>query len=95
MKVRKHFRTTSATIDYIITDFNLNRIVDKDVYFKNCVTKKMIELSDDYDKKIDKVLSYLIIYCDFEKMPLDTVSKIISSLSKVTNALSKGFMSIL
>lgn len=95
MRVRKHFRTTSATIDYIITDFNLNRIVDKDVYFKNCVTKKMIELSDDYDKKIDKVLSYLIIYCDFEKMPLDTVSKIISSLSKVTNALSKGFMSIL
>ena len=95
MRVRKHFRTTSATIDYIITDFNLNRIVDKDVYFKNCVTKKIIELSDDYDKKIDKVLSYLIIYCDFEKMPLDTVSKIISSLSKVTNALSKGFMSIL
>ena len=95
MRVRKHFRTTSATIDYIITDFNLNRIVDKDVYFKNCVTKKMIELSDDYDKKIDKVLSYLIIYCDFEKMPLDTVSKIISSLSKVANALSKGFMSIL
>lgn len=95
MRVRKHFRTTSATIDYIITDFNLNRIVDKDVYFKNCVTKKMIELSNDYDKKIDKVLSYLIIYCDFEKMPLDTVSKIISSLSKVTNALSKGFMSIL
>ena len=95
MKVRKHFRTSSSTINYIISDFNLNRIIDKDLYFKNCVTRRMVELSDEYDQKLDKILSFIIIHCDFDKMPMQFITQIILSLSKVTNALSKGFMSIM
>ena len=41
MKVSKHFRTSYATIDYIISDFSLNRIGDKDKYFRFCVNKSI------------------------------------------------------
>lgn len=95
MRVRKHFKVSPATIDYIITDFNLNRIVDKDLYFKNCVIKRMIDMSNEYDEKLDKILSFLILNCNFERMPIQTVTRIVNSLSKVTTALSKGFMSII
>lgn len=95
MKVRKHFRTSVATIDYIISDFGFNRIVNKDIYFRFCVNKRMHQLNEQYDQKLDKILDFLITHCDYDDLPLDCLSKIILSLSRVTNALSKGFISII
>jgi len=95
MRVRKHFRTSYATIDYIISDFSLNRIGDKDKYFRFCVNKRMITLNEQYDDKLDKILTFIIKHCDYDDMPIHCLSKIILSLSKVTNALSKGFMFII
>lgn len=95
MRVRKHFRTSIATIDYIISDFSYNRISNRDVYFKYCVNKRMHKLNEKYDEKLDKILSFLIINCSYDNMPIQCLSKIIMSLSHVTNALSKGFISLI
>lgn len=95
MKVHKHFRTSYATIDYIISDFSLNRIGDKEKYLRFCVNKRMIALNEEYDNKLDRILTFIIKHCDYDDMPIQCLSKIILSLSKVTNALSKGFMSII
>lgn len=95
MRIRNHFRTSKATIDLIIDDFSFNRISNKDVYFKYCVNKRMEKLNERYDKKLDHILTFIIKRCDFENIPIKTLSKIIASLSHITNVLSKGFMSII
>lgn len=92
MKIRKHFRTSSATIDYIIADFTLNRITNHSEYFMVCVNQRIQKLSTEYNDRVDKMLNFLILHCNFDSLPLDCISKIIYSLSKVTNALSKGIM---
>lgn len=95
MKVRKHFRTSTSTIDLILADFSFSRISDKDIYLKYCVNKRMQLLNNKYDEKLDRILTYLIRNCNYDGIPLEVLSKIIMSLSKVTNALSKGFISLL
>jgi hypothetical protein len=95
MNIRKHFRTSNATIDYIISDFSFNRISDKDIYFKYCVNKRIEQLNKNYDEKIDKILSFIILNCDYDNMPLHCLAKITLSLSKVTTAISKGFINLI
>lgn len=95
MKIRKHFRTRTSTIDYIITDFSLNRVIDKKTYFKYCANARMEQLNKQYDEKIDNILNFIILNCEYNNLPLKSMSRIILSLSKVTNALSKGIISLL
>ena len=95
MKIRKHFRTSIPTIDYIIMDFSMNRISNKEVYLRYCVNNRLNMLNKQYDEKLDKILTYIISRCSYDNMPIDIISKCIMSLSKVTNALSKGFISLL
>lgn len=95
MRVRKHFRTSSSTIDYILADFNFNRISDKNIYFRYCVNKRMELLHSNYDSKLDRILSYIILHCDYDNMPVESLAKIALSLAKVTNVLAKGFISVI
>lgn len=95
MRIRKHFRTSSATINYIISDFSLNRISDKNTYFKFCVNNKLNNLNERYDSKLDKLLSFVIMNCDYDNLPLKSISCMIASLSKVTTALTKGILSLI
>ena len=95
MRVRKHFRTSIVTIDYIISDFSFNRISNKEVYLKYCVNKRIQKLNEDYDKKLDRILNFIILHCDYDKMPMNALSKVILSLSHVTNVLSKGFIALI
>lgn len=95
MKIRKHFRTSIPTIDYIIMDFSMNRISNKEVYLRYCVNNRLNMLNKQYDEKLDKILTFIISRCSYDNMPIDIISKCIMSLSKVTNALSKGFISLL
>lgn len=95
MKIRKHFRTTTSTIDYIISDFSLNRIGDKDRYLKYCVDNRIKLLHNQYDEKLDKILSFIILRCDYDNMPIESISRIVLSISKITNVLSKGFISLI
>ena len=95
MRVRKHFRTSIVTIDYIISDFSFNRISNKEVYLKYCVNKRIQKLNEDYDKKLDKILNFIILHCDYDNMPMNALSKVILSLSRVTNVLSKGFIALI
>ena len=95
MRIRRHFRTSSATIDYIIADFSLNRISNKDTYFLMCVNERIKKLSDEYNNRLDRILNFIITHFSYTDMPLECISKIIFSLSKVTNALSKGILSII
>lgn len=95
MKLRKHFRTSESVIDLIVSDFSYSRISDKEIYFRYCVDKRIQLLSERYDNKIDKILSFIILNCSCDNLPLQSLAKIIMSLSKVTNILSKGFISLL
>ena len=95
MKIRKHFRTSIPTIDYIIMDFSMNRISNKEVYLRYCVNNRLNMLNKQYDEKLDKILTFIISRCSYDNVPIDIISKCIMSLSKVTNALSKGFISLL
>ena len=94
MKVKK-FRTSSATIDYIIADFTLNRISNREMCFMKCVGDRITRLSDEYNAMVDKVLNFIILHCDYSNLPIEIISRIIYSLSKVTNAVTKGILSII
>lgn len=95
MKLKKHFRTSESVIDLIVSDFSYSRISDRDIYFRYSVDKRVQLLSERYDLKIDKILSFIILNCSYDNLPLHSLAKIIMSLSKVTNILSKGFVSLL
>ena len=95
LRVRKHFRTSIVTIYYIISVFSFNRISNKEVYLKYCVNKRIQKLNEDYDKKLDRILNFIILHCDYDNMPMNALSKVILSLSHVTNVLSKGFIALI
>lgn len=94
-RFRKLFRTNSATIEYIITDLTLNKIHNKDVFFTNCVNNKICSLEEDYNNKVNNILNYVIGHCDFNHMPVNLISRLLKSISKITNALTKGVVSLL
>lgn len=93
-RFRKIFRTSSSTIDYIITDLTLNKINNKDVFFTNCVNNKLCNLEEDYNNRADRILNYIICHCDFNHMPIKLITKMLNSISKVTNAMTKGLVSL-
>lgn len=95
MRVKKHFRTSVATTEHIIADFSYNIIIDRDGYFLKCVGDRINLLSNEYNSKVDKILNFIILSCEYSNMPLTIISKIVYSLSKVTTAVSKGIMSII
>lgn len=95
MKVRKHFRTSISIIDYIISDFSFNRISNKDIYFNYCVNKRIEKLNDKYNTKLDNMLTFIILNCNYDNLPVNCLSRIILSLTKITNVLSKGFISLI
>lgn len=95
MRVRKHFRSSSATIDYIIADFSLNRITNKETYFMLCVNDRLNKLNQEYSDRIDRILNFIILRCDFADYPVDSIARMMYSLSKVTTALTKGIMSLI
>ena len=95
MNIRKHFRTSSSTINYIISDFDLNRITDKNMYFKFCVNNRLDKLNESYDNKLDRMMTFIIKHYSYDNLPIIGVSKIIMSLSKITNALTKGLISLI
>ena len=66
LKVRKHFRTSICTIDYIISDFSFNRISNKDIYFNYCVNKRIEKLNDKYNTKLDNMLTFIILNCNYD-----------------------------
>lgn len=92
--VKEQFSTNDATIDYIIADLTQNAISNRGAYFYICVNDRIEKLNKEYNEKIDKMLNFIILYCDYSDLPLHTISKIIYSLSKVTSAVTKGILSI-
>lgn len=95
MRVRKHFRTSAATVDYIIADFSLNRITNKETYFMLCVNDRINKLNTEYSNKIDKILNFIILRCSFTNYPVHSIAKMMYSISKITTALTKGILSLI
>lgn len=95
MRVRKHFRVSSADIDYIIADFSLNRISNKDVYLMLCINERFKRLNREFNEKVDKILDFIILKCDFSNYPVKCISRMMYSLSKITNALTKGILTLI
>lgn len=95
MRVRRHFRTSSSVIDLLILDVVSNRVVNKEAFFNYCVNIRLEKLSKQYDDKLNKISSYIIMHCNYANLPLECLTKMVMSLSKVTNALTKGLISIL
>ena len=95
MRVRRHFRTSKATIDYILADLSLNRITNKHTYYMMCVNDRLNKLNVDFDNRVDKILNFIIRRCNFANLPIRYIARIMYSLSKVTNALTKGILSII
>lgn len=95
MRVRKHFRTSKSTIDYILADFSLNRISNKETYFMICVNDRLNKLNLEYNNRIDKILNFIIRKCNYTNLPIESIARIMYSISKVTNALSKGILSLI
>lgn len=93
--VKDYFKMSDATIDYILADLTLNKITNKESCFYKCVNDRINKLNKEYNDKVEKILNFIILNCEFNNMPLQMISKIIYSLSKVTNALTKGIMSII
>lgn len=93
--IRKHFRTDSATIDHIYSDFSYNRITNKDEYIRYIVNNRIDILNKNYNIKLDRILNFIIINCRYDNLPIDSILKIIKSLSRITDVLSKGFLSII
>lgn len=92
MRVRKHFRTSQATIDYIVADFSLNKISNKETYIMLCANERLNRLSEEYNNRLDKLLDFIIMRCNFADMPVKVIAKMMYSLTKVTNAITKGLL---
>ena len=95
MKLRKHFRTSESNIDLLVADFTNNRIVNKDVFFSYCVNERLNKLSKQYDDKFDKISSFVIRNYNHTDLPMNIMTKMIMSITKITNALNKGLISLL
>jgi hypothetical protein len=95
LEIRDYFKTSEATTDYIIADLTLNKISNKEIYFYKCVNERIEKLNNEYNGRVEKILNFIILHCDYSNLPLQTISKIIYSLSKVTNAVTKGILSII
>lgn len=95
IEVKDYFKTSDATVDYIIADLTLNKISNKEIYFYKCVNDRVEKLNNEYNNKVEKLLNFIIFHCNYSDLPLHTISKIIYSLSKVTNAITKGILSII
>lgn len=93
--IKDYFKTSEATTDYIIADLTLNRISNKENYFYKCVNDRVEKLNKEYNARVEKILNFIILHCEYSNLPLQTISKIIYSLSKVTNAVTKGILSII
>ncbi len=93
-RFRKLFRTSSSTIDYIITDLTINKINNRDTFFTNCVNHKLCDLEDEYNDRVNKILDYVICHCDFNHMPVKLIATLLNSISKITNAMTKGLVSL-
>jgi len=94
LKIRKHFRTDTSVVDYIITDLNVN-IVNKEDCLDRCVAERITKLNNEYNRQLDRVITYIILRCDFEDLPIQAISKITLSLTKVMDIMNKGFISII
>lgn len=95
INVKDYFITSDATVDYIIADLTLNRITNREMYFYKCVDDRVNKLSLEYNSRVEKLLDYIILHCEYSNLPLETLSKLIYSLSKITNAVTKGILSII
>ena len=95
MKIRKHFRVSSATIDLLSLDLVSNRIVNKEVFFNYCVNERLEKLNNLYDEKIDLITSYIIRNYNHDNLPLEALSRIVFSVTKITSVLTKGLISII
>lgn len=60
-----------------------------------CVSERITRLNNEYNEKVDKILNFIIMHCNYSNLPIDIISRLIYSLSKVTNALSKGILAII
>ena len=95
IEVEDYFITSEATTDYIIADLTLNRISNREMYFYKCVNERVDKLNNEYNLRVEKLLNYIILHCEYSNLPLHTISRLIYSLSKVTNAITKGILSII
>ena len=95
MKIRKHFRTSQATIDYIIADFSLNKISNKETYLMLCANERINRLNTEYNDRLDRILNFVIMRCNFTDLPVKVIAKMMYSLTKVTNAVTKGLLSLI
>ena len=95
IEVKDYFKTSQATTDYIIADLTLNEISNKEACFYKCVSERVEKLNNEYNDRVEKILNFIILHCEYSNLPIQTISKIIYSLSKVTNAVTKGILSII
>lgn len=94
MRIKRHFRTDPAIVDYIIADLNLNKINKEECLLK-CMTERINLVSKIYDEKLDKVITFMIVKCNFDNMPINIIGRIMKSLTKVMGVINKGFLSII
>lgn len=94
MKIRKHFRTDTAIVNYIIADLNHNKI-NKEAYLDRCVAQRISKINEQYDRKLDKIITFIILKCDFDNLPIQTITRLTLSLTKVMNVINKGFLSMI
>ena len=79
MKIRKHFRTSQATIDYIIADFSLNKISNKETYLMLCANERINRLNTEYNDKLDRILNFVIMRCNYTDLPVKAIAKMMYS----------------
>lgn len=95
MNLRKHFRVLSSNIDLISLDFTSNRIVNKEAFFNYCVNERLNLLSEKYDEKFDRISNFIIRNYNHTDLPINLLSKMVLSITRITNALNKGLISII
>ena len=93
--IADYFKTDEAVTDYIITDLTLNTITNREMFFYKCVANRVEKLNNEYNDRVEKLLNFIILHCEYSNLPIKLISKVIYSLSKITSAISKGILSII
>lgn len=91
--IRKHFRADTIVVNYIVADLNHN--INKEEYLDKCVAERIAKLNKQYDSKLDKIITFMILRYDFDNLPINVIGKLSASLAKVVGIMNKGFLSIM
>lgn len=91
--VKTKFNLDISYIKYI-QDSSRKPIIRSSI-LQNQIESRIIRISKDYDDKVNKILDTVIMNSNLENYPIENLSRLVTSIMRVTKSLSNSLTSII